>query len=213
MVVRNGEYEWHGYRSRCKECSLTDSKADAYIRRIKAISHIPPYESPSELEIRAYKERIATVGELPPFYSEAERREQKNARGKAQWWANRQAHIARKRAYNAREEVRGRNHEYGAQYRATTHGRAVHNDAEARRRARIAGGEHLAWFYDAVRRLPLVRCHICGGWLPGPECHIDHVVPLAKNGPHSRNNLATSCPSCNMHKHARLDWEPTPARL
>lgn len=33
--------------------------------------------------------------------------------------------------------------------------------------------------------------------------HIDHFVPLAKDGPHSAHNLLLSCPTCNLQKGAK----------
>jgi 5-methylcytosine-specific restriction endonuclease McrA len=209
MTIRNGAYEWKGHRSFCKQCALTDSKTRAYLNRVRSITHIPPYVAPSEREVSSYKERIAQVGELPPYYTAEELRQQKNARSRAHWYANHQAQIARKRAYNAREEVKEHYREYGAEYRQTPKGKAIHLDTENRRRSRKRhnGEENLAWFYQAVRELPLVMCHICGTWLHGSDCHVDHVIPLARGGNHTRDNLATACPTCNLRKSSRLDWE------
>ncbi len=34
--------------------------------------------------------------------------------------------------------------------------------------------------------------------------HVDHVIPLAKGGPHSIENLCLACPKCNITKNAKL---------
>lgn len=42
------------------------------------------------------------------------------------------------------------------------------------------------------------------------KCHWDHVIPLAKGGCDSIENLLPSCPSCNLSKNDTLlnDWYP-----
>lgn len=48
------------------------------------------------------------------------------------------------------------------------------------------------------------RCHLCGKRVPpGVVLHIDHIVPLAAGGEHSRANGAVSCAPCNFRKGAR----------
>lgn len=47
-------------------------------------------------------------------------------------------------------------------------------------------------------------CHICGAQPEGADLTIDHVVPLAKGGTHTYENLAVACLSCNCRKGARL---------
>jgi len=42
--------------------------------------------------------------------------------------------------------------------------------------------------------------------------HLDHYVPIVKNGIHSASNLVLSCPYCNISKNGTLvglEWEPT----
>jgi len=51
------------------------------------------------------------------------------------------------------------------------------------------------------------RCEYCGLSQSGQEAtfHIDHVVPVAANGPTDFDNLALACVSCSLHKGAR-EW-------
>lgn len=203
MTVRQGAYVWHGYRGKCKNCSSLECVVRQYTKRIQQITHIEPWVAPSELALEQYKERISSIGEIPPYYT-------KNERSRADWASRRDHHIARKRAYNSRPDVRERQCEWEKSYRKTARGRSVRDDCQARRRARIRknGEEHLSWFYRAVRELPLVQCHLCGVWITGEECHVDHVVPIAAGGGHTRNNLATACPECNLKKQSNPDWTP-----
>jgi len=56
-------------------------------------------------------------------------------------------------------------------------------------------GEDILSQYAAQKK----RCYWCGVRLGGTY-HIDHVVPLARGGSNSRENLVIACPSCNLSK-------------
>lgn len=45
------------------------------------------------------------------------------------------------------------------------------------------------------------KCFYC---LIGKFEHIDHYIPLSKNGEHTLENIRPSCASCNMSKHDKL---------
>jgi hypothetical protein len=49
------------------------------------------------------------------------------------------------------------------------------------------------------------RCEYCGLSQIGQEAtfHVDHVVPVADNGPTVLDNLALACVSCSLRKGAR----------
>jgi HNH endonuclease len=52
------------------------------------------------------------------------------------------------------------------------------------------------------------KCHYCGTDVQrGINLHIDHRVPLSRNGPHTIENLAISCAKCNLRKNAMTDTE------
>ena len=58
------------------------------------------------------------------------------------------------------------------------------------------------WSENAV---PFDRCYLCGerGEYNGVAgLHIDHVVPIARGGAHSMDNLRPACSSCNLMKHS-----------
>jgi 5-methylcytosine-specific restriction endonuclease McrA len=55
------------------------------------------------------------------------------------------------------------------------------------------------------------NCHICGqainyeaDWLDPQSFVVDHVIPLAKNGPDTLENKRAAHRSCNSSKRARL---------
>ncbi len=47
------------------------------------------------------------------------------------------------------------------------------------------------------------RCQYCGG----PAESIDHVIPRAKGGPHTWDNVVAACRACNTKKEDRLPHE------
>ena len=54
------------------------------------------------------------------------------------------------------------------------------------------------------------HCYWCSCQLDGTY-HVDHVIPLARNGAHASSNIVISCPFCNMSKGSRLpykEWTP-----
>lgn len=67
----------------------------------------------------------------------------------------------------------------------------------------------VAQFIKLIRTSKRVACYYCEKVISGKKAHIDHVVPLARGGKHSPDNLCASCPQCNMTKHARLlsEWK------
>ena len=46
-------------------------------------------------------------------------------------------------------------------------------------------------------------CGICNQPIDG-DFHIDHIIPLSKNGPHHVNNLQLAHPKCNLSKNNKL---------
>jgi hypothetical protein len=41
--------------------------------------------------------------------------------------------------------------------------------------------------------------------LQGGTFHIEHIVPSSRGGPSTPDNLALSCPGCNLHKSDRTE--------
>jgi len=58
---------------------------------------------------------------------------------------------------------------------------------------------------DAVVSRARNRCEYCGLSQLGQEAtfHVDHVVPVAADGPTALSNLALACVSCSLRKGAR----------
>lgn len=87
--------------------------------------------------------------------------------------------------------------------------RSVRNrKSSAIRRARVRDAERERFDPVEVLERDRWRCHICGVTTPkrlrgtfddrAPE--LDHIVPLAAGGEHSRRNTACACRKCNLAK-------------
>ena len=57
------------------------------------------------------------------------------------------------------------------------------------------------------KSLKVVTCYWCQSKGSTKKYHADHIIPLAKGGLHSLDNLCISCASCNMQKSAKMPSE------
>lgn len=82
----------------------------------------------------------------------------------------------------------------------------------ARRRARriaatIGDIAALNEIYRRAKSKQAIACHYCKRDIPRGQRHVDHLVPLAKGGPHSAENLVIACQRCNLCKGTKLPHE------
>ena len=59
-----------------------------------------------------------------------------------------------------------------------------------------------------VRRALILRSHPFCAYCGAPAGTVDHVVPLARGGTNSLDNLVACCAECNASKGARDGWQP-----
>lgn len=93
-------------------------------------------------------------------------------------------------------------------YKASPSGRAMKAACKARRRSRLKQSKIEAFDPFEIFARDGWHCHMCGCKTPkslrgtfednAPE--LDHLVPLAAGGEHSRRNTACSCRKCNLEK-------------
>ena len=52
-------------------------------------------------------------------------------------------------------------------------------------------------------------CHYCGKRFPAKELTMDHIVPIARGGKSTKNNVVPCCKACNTDKKSRLlmEWK------
>lgn len=74
-----------------------------------------------------------------------------------------------------------------------------------KRRAQRLGSEVAPIDYYRIRRRDRMICHICGKKVESKsDLEFDHVIPLAKGGPHIEANIAVSHRRCNRRKSAKV---------
>jgi 5-methylcytosine-specific restriction endonuclease McrA len=76
---------------------------------------------------------------------------------------------------------------------------------QALRKARKAATQTAPIDYSEILREYGMVCHICGGDIADQrDLHFDHVIPLARGGEHSVENIRPSHARCNLQKGPRL---------
>ena len=120
------------------------------------------------------------------------------------------------------EEVKA----YGATYRATHKSESnerrraylsahpgMNAAAAHRRRAHKVSAQCTATVEHerAIKAAYKYRCAYCGN--RSRKLTIDHVIPLAKRGTHTPENLVPACKSCNSRKHTNKAPSIPPTRL
>lgn len=76
----------------------------------------------------------------------------------------------------------------------------IHNN---NRRARARGGVLSTGIVDDLMEKQRGKCACCRTDLRKAGHHIDHIMPLAKGGTNTDDNVQLLCPECNLSKHAR----------
>lgn len=112
----------------------------------------------------------------------------------------------RQRRY--RETHKERLHLKGQQYREE-HRDYFYNKARERKLAQqaVSDGtvtlEYEQYLYDEQQG----KCAYCGCDLSESGKHLDHIIPIAKGGKHTANNVHWTCPTCNLSKGDKLEEE------
>jgi 5-methylcytosine-specific restriction endonuclease McrA len=117
----------------------------------------------------------------------------------------------RQRNPDGSDEARVRNRENVRRWRQENpeKARELSRIKESARRARKRGQ-----FVEPIHPLIVLEradgvCGICGGDVDPFSFHVDHIIPLARGGEHSYQNVQPAHPACNTKKGARVPRETT----
>lgn len=81
------------------------------------------------------------------------------------------------------------------------------DDARIKReRAKARELRHSQWWRNKLNQ---GVCHYCGQKFAPADLTMDHVIPLARGGMSTKNNLVTACKDCNNKKKLNLpkNWD------
>jgi len=142
--------------------------------------------------------------------------------GKARYWKHRDTSLEKSKNWyrNNREKALARaklHHEKNREARLEylrkwqkDHPEKNFEYNNKRRALELAAHGNLLTIKDFVRKTKSKRtavCYYCKRRCSSKKIHFDHIVPLAKGGLHSADNLCVSCPECNWSKRTKLIHE------
>ena len=142
---------------------------------------------------------------VPKQFTEAEQRAKRRAKN-AKWTAN-NLDTVRERSRVRESAKRAGTFVSKGRPRLTEEEKAlVNRTMSANRRARLNAAEGTYTKEDVIRLREVQEgiCLWCGDDLGDGPVHIDHWIPIIKNGPNTPNNLALLHQFCNTSKGAKL---------
>lgn len=86
-------------------------------------------------------------------------------------------------------------------------GKAKHREYSSERRSRLKNAFVEKVDFENLFKSQNGECYICKNYFHRNGLEIDHVIPLAKGGLHSKENVKLACISCNRSKGAKLPME------
>jgi 5-methylcytosine-specific restriction endonuclease McrA len=212
---------FRSFRAECKECERSDrlqryvSRSAAWRRTegTKLCVHCQAIKSTVEFRREpgtpdglSYSCLVCTKVYRANYH--AKNREMENAANRLRAKANPNATLASRRAYyrnNRRKllDVASARHAANPEFSRIRAGRR-----RAILRSAILGDQQaVAAFYALVKNSETINCHWCGEVTEKQGRHVDHIIPLAKGGTHSVDNLCCSCATCNFSKGSKLPEE------
>lgn len=148
---------------------------------------------------RAYAQRPDVRARQGCYYRKPEYKERK--RLEAREYRSKPEVKARQRIRNQSPEQRAIKAEYAKTARGRERQRERHRTRSARKRGQLGIVSRNIDSY--LWRIQGGNCGFCGTSLDRPKAHLDHIIPLAKGGPHDDSNLQLLCATCNHRKHAK----------
>lgn len=157
-------------------------------------------------------------------------REKKLAYNRAYWAANKDKANAKHAEYRKKNrlKINALNRAYwdkhpekfkGWRKKWINKNRGVVSSYDANARARQLGVDYdkelIEQFFSWIKNQDFVSCSYCGCFIPSNKVHIDHIVPITRNGAHHPDNFAVACHSCNSSKTDKLlsEWPKCPEKI
>lgn len=81
-----------------------------------------------------------------------------------------------------------------------------HSVKSAQRRVKILSlptDEFVDGIIVSVKAKKTFKCYYCQRRFSRSEMHIDHIIPIARGGSHTSDNICSSCKTCNLTKNQK----------
>jgi hypothetical protein len=110
--------------------------------------------------------------------------------------------------YEAAKKWRQKNRKYLTQYdkewriKHPEKWKLFHAYSTAVRRSRIKSATIAPFSYKEILQRDGYKCHLCGRVVTKKELSFDHLIPIARGGSHSRENVAVAHLACNIKRNA-----------
>ena len=62
-------------------------------------------------------------------------------------------------------------------------------------------------YEDNIKKYGTLTCYLCEKPVPFKKDHLEHKIPLSRDGTNEYNNLAIACQKCNIRKHTKTEAE------
>lgn len=108
----------------------------------------------------------------------------------------------KRKKYRESEEYRDKCKQYNKQYKKTENGRALERKHVLKRRAQLARVEFTLTVdeWEEIKKRYNCCCAYCG---KKKKLEMDHVIPISKGGPTTKENIVPACRNCNSSKGNR----------
>lgn len=97
--------------------------------------------------------------------------------------------------------------EYSRQYRRLYPDKKRAETQRYRARKASAPGSHTASDIRSQLAAQQSRCWWCSTPIRANGYHVDHLIPLHRQGSNGPENIVIACPTCNLGKNARMPWD------
>ena len=189
-----------GVQTKCKQCKKEYQQENSDYTSIRQKNYRQNnYEATIEYRKTYYQANRETLAEQRKVYYQANR-EAIAKQTKTYQEANREKLVKHKKAYNQANAEK--NAKQVKAYAQTPIGKASRTNARHKRRTITKQGD-----VTAQQLLELTanakNCYWRNASLKNKKVHIDHYIPLAREGNHTLSNLVVSCSKCNISKHAK----------
>lgn len=213
--------------SACRECQNEISRQNYQANKERVLARTGQYQREHREQSRGYNRKWYQKN--PEYFAKWQKGHTEQVRTARRKWYQRHPERAQegKDAFKSRYPTyraehyaknRERYREQGAAYYSAhkeqklAYGRRwrAANPAKARnlwmhRHARVRNATIHPVDLNAVLARDGWICHICGEMILPSELSFDHIIPFAKGGMHSEENLSPAHSRCNKGKQARLN--------